>query len=117
MKSICIYERNRGLGKCAGPIETVRVENKRSPEWRGLEGLKARLEPSGEVPGVCAAHQERAATNGYLSGEAPLPVPGPAAEKARAADGGTAQGRKGARSRTGSKSGSRASAPDVGMGK
>ncbi len=117
MKSICIYERNRGLGKCAGPIDPLRVENRRSSEWRGLEGLKARLKPSGEVPGVCAAHQERAAANGYLHGEAPLPVPDPAAEKARPADGGTAQGRKGARSRTGSKSGSRASGPDVGTGK
>lgn len=111
MITMCIYKRNQGLGKCAGPIETVRVENKRSPEWRGLEGLKARLEATGEAPGVCAAHQERAAANGYLHGEAP-PPPKPAR-----ATGASAEGRKGARSTTGGKRGPRASGPGAQMGK
>jgi len=115
MKNMCIYERNQGLGKCAGPIETVRVENKRSPEWRGLEGLKARLKPTGEAPGVCAAHQERAAANGYLQGEAPQPLP--EAPKPDRTNGGSAEGRKAARSTTGGKRGPRASRPGAQMGK
>jgi hypothetical protein len=66
MKEMCIYERNRGLGDCAGRIEKVRVANKRSSEWRGLEGLKERLGKSGEVPGVCKAHEKRAEENGFI---------------------------------------------------
>ncbi len=66
MKEMCIYERNRGLGDCAGRIEKVRVANKRSSEWKGLEGLKERLQKSGEVPGVCKAHEKRAEENGYI---------------------------------------------------
>jgi hypothetical protein len=71
MKAICMYENNRGLGDCAGPIEKVRVANKRSPEWKGLEGLRERLVASSEEPGVCMAHERRAEDNGYLRGEAP----------------------------------------------
>jgi hypothetical protein len=71
MKPMCIYERNRGLGDCAGPIEKVKVANKRSPEWRGLEGLKVRLKESGEEPGVCGAHEKRAGANGYIREEEP----------------------------------------------
>ena len=71
MKAICMYEGNRGLGDCAGPIEKIRVANKRSQEWKGLEGLKERLEESGEEPGVCMVHERRAQDNGYLLGEAP----------------------------------------------
>jgi len=71
MKAICMYESNRGLGDCAGPIEKIRVANKRSPEWKGLEGLKERLEESREEPGVCMAHEQRAQDNGYLLGEVP----------------------------------------------
>lgn len=71
MKTMCIYERNRGLGDCAGPIEKVKVANKRSSEWKGLEGLKARLEKSGEEPGVCGAHEKRAEANGYIREEEP----------------------------------------------
>jgi hypothetical protein len=74
MKTMCIYERNRGLGDCAGPIEKVKVANKRSLGWKGLEGLKARLEKSGEVPGVCGVHEKRAEANGYIREEA-SPVP------------------------------------------
>lgn len=71
MKEMCIYERNRGLGNCAGQIEKIRVANKRSSEWKGLEGLKERLQKSGEEPGVCKAHEKRAGENGYiLEGEA-----------------------------------------------
>jgi len=66
MKEMCIYERNRGLGDCAGQIEKIRVANKRSSEWKGLEGLKERLGKSGEVPGVCKAHEKRAGENGYI---------------------------------------------------
>ncbi len=71
MKEMCIYESNRGLGECAGQIEKIRVANKRSPEWKGLEGLKERLQKSGEVPGVCKAHEKRAGENGFIpEGEA-----------------------------------------------
>jgi hypothetical protein len=66
MRGMCIYERNRGLGDCAGPIEKIWVANKRSPEWKGLEGLKERLQKSGEEPGVCKAHEKRAAENGFI---------------------------------------------------
>jgi len=66
MKEMCIYERNRGLGICAGRIEKIRVAKKRSPEWKGLEGLKERLGKSGEVPGVCKAHEQRAGENGFI---------------------------------------------------
>ena len=66
MKERGIYERNRGLGNCAGQIEKIRVANKRSSEWKGLEGLKERLGKSGEVPGVCKAHEKRAGENGYI---------------------------------------------------
>jgi hypothetical protein len=76
MKSICIYERNRGLGDCAGPIEKLQVAQKRSAAWKGLEGLKARLEKSGEAPGVCNAHGMRAQENGYILGEATSTKPG-----------------------------------------
>jgi hypothetical protein len=68
MKGICIYERNRGLGDCAGQIEKIRVANKRSHEWKGLEGLKERLQKSGEEPGVCKAHEKRAEENGFIPG-------------------------------------------------
>ena len=80
MKSICIYESNRGLGDCAGPVEKVQVAQKRSAAWKGLEGLKARLEKTGEEPGVCKAHEKRAQENGYILGEATSPKP----EKRRA---------------------------------
>lgn len=76
MKTMCIYERNRGLGDCAGRIEKVKVANKRSPEWKGLEGLKARLKESGEEPGVCGVHEKRAEANGYIRGEEPRPPRG-----------------------------------------
>ena len=66
MKEMCIYERNRGLGNCAGQIEKIRVANKRSHEWKGLESLKERLQKSGEEPGVCKAHEKRAEENGFL---------------------------------------------------
>jgi hypothetical protein len=76
MKTMCIYESNRGLGDCAGRIEKVRVTSKRSPVWKGLEGLKARLKESGEEPGVCGVHEKRAEENGYIRGEAPQPPRG-----------------------------------------
>jgi hypothetical protein len=41
-----------------------------SAAWKGLEGLKARLEKSGEAPGVCNAHEKQAQENGYILGEA-----------------------------------------------
>ncbi len=68
MKGMCIYERNKGLGACAGPIEKVRVASKRRPEWKGLEALKERLATSGEEPGVCKAHEKRAEENGFTLG-------------------------------------------------
>jgi hypothetical protein len=70
MKGMCIYEGNRGLGPCGGPVEKITVANKRTLEWKGLDGLKKRLEKSGEEPGVCRAHEKRAEENGYsLEGE------------------------------------------------
>ena len=66
MKAMCIYERNSGLGDCAGQIEKIQVANKRSSEWKGLEGLKERLKKTGEEPGVCKAHEKRAAENGFI---------------------------------------------------
>ena len=71
MKGMCIYEKNTGLGECAGPIEKVKAAIKRSAEWKGLEGLKARLEKSGEEPGVCKAHEKRAEENGFVREEEP----------------------------------------------
>ncbi len=74
MRIMCIYEHNTGLGNCAGSIEKVKVANKRSQEWRGLEGLKARLAKDGEAPGVCGVHEKRAEANGFIREEgSPIP--------------------------------------------
>lgn len=66
MTGICIYERNRGLGACAGPVSKVKVASKRTLAWKGLNDLTERLKESGEEPGVCKAHEKRAGENGYL---------------------------------------------------
>lgn len=66
MVGICIYEGNRGLGACAGPVLKVKVASKRTLAWKGLNDLTERLKEMGEEPGVCQAHEERARENGYL---------------------------------------------------
>ncbi len=74
MTGICIYRNNRGLGACLGPVEKVKVANKRSAPWKGLNDLTERLKEEGEAPGVCKAHEKRAGENGYvLASEAPAP--------------------------------------------
>ncbi len=64
--TICIYQRNRGLGKCVGPVSRVKVARKQMPAWQGLQDLAERLKATGEEPGVCKAHEKRAGENGYL---------------------------------------------------
>lgn len=74
MTGMCIYESNRGLGACSGPIAKVKVANKRTVAWKGLNDLAERLKEAGEEPGVCKAHEKRAGENGYvLATEAPAP--------------------------------------------
>ena len=74
MTGICIYRNNRGLGACSGPVEKVKVANKRSAPWKGLNDLTERLKEEGEAPGVCKVHEQRAGENGYvLATEAPAP--------------------------------------------
>ena len=66
MTGMCIYEGNRGLGPCEGPVVRLRAASKRTTAWKGLEALAERLKESGEVPGVCKVHEHRAEENGYL---------------------------------------------------
>ncbi len=66
MIAVCIYKRNRGLGKCAGAVTKVKVVRKTTMAWQGLHDLAERLKPVGEEPGVCEAHEKRAGENGYL---------------------------------------------------
>jgi hypothetical protein len=66
MIAVCIYQRNRGLGKCVGPVSRVKVASKQTIAWKGLHDLRERLEPTGEEPGVCKAHETRAGENGYI---------------------------------------------------
>lgn len=66
MTEICIYEGNRGLGACEGPVSKVKVASKRTTAWKGLNDLTERLKTTGEEPGVCKAHEKRAGENGYL---------------------------------------------------
>ncbi len=66
MIAVCIYKRNRGLGKCAGAVTKVKVARKTTMAWRGLHDLAERLKAVGEEPGVCQAHEKRAGENGYL---------------------------------------------------
>lgn len=66
MIALCIYQRNRGLGKCVGPVSKVKVAKKHMPAWQGLQDLAERLRGAGEEPGVCKAHEARAAENGYV---------------------------------------------------
>ena len=76
MTGMCIYEGNRGLGACAGPVAKVKVANKRTTAWKGLQALAERLKETGEEPGVCKVHEQRAEENGYLLApevEAPAP--------------------------------------------
>ncbi len=78
MIPVCIYQDNRGLGPCAGPVSPIRVAQPRTLAWTGLQDLAERLEPDGEAPGVCQAHQPRAEANGYVVGrETPAPSPRP----------------------------------------
>jgi hypothetical protein len=66
MIAVCIYQRNRGLGKCVGPVSKVKVASKQTIAWKGLRDLQERLKSVGEEPGVCTAHETRAGENGYL---------------------------------------------------
>lgn len=66
MTGICIYEGNRGLGACEGPVSKVKVASKRTSAWKGLNDLTERLKDTGEEPGVCKAHEKRAGENGYI---------------------------------------------------
>jgi hypothetical protein len=66
MIGMCIYEGNRGLGPCEGAVSRLTVANKRSIAWKGLSELAERLKEGGEQPGVCKAHEARAAANGYV---------------------------------------------------
>ena len=78
MIRVCIYQNNRGLGPCGGPVSQITVLSNKTMAWRGLQDLADRLQPSGEAPGVCQAHTPRAEANGYLVGlEAPAPPPRP----------------------------------------
>jgi hypothetical protein len=90
MTGICIYEGNRGLGACEGPVSKVKVTSKRTPAWKGLNALTERLKDTGEEPGVCKAHEKRAGENGYVLAldEAPRKTKAtrkPAAEKSSTA--------------------------------
>ncbi len=76
MIAVCIYERNRGLGKCAGAVTKVKVARKTTRAWQGLHDLAERLREVGEEPGVCQAHEKRAGENGYLLDVAPPPSAG-----------------------------------------
>ena len=74
MTGMCIYENNRGLGACSGPVAKLKVTNKRSAAWKGLNDLAERLKEGGEEPGVCQVHEKRAGENGYvLDVAAPAP--------------------------------------------
>ncbi|MFB3819743.1 MAG: hypothetical protein ACE147_18965 [Candidatus Methylomirabilales bacterium] len=86
MIGVCIYKANRGLGQCEGPVSRLTVANKRSLTWKGLSELAERLKDEGEEPGVCKAHEARAASNGYLVAldEAPVKPSTPGARKVRA---------------------------------
>ncbi len=76
MVLVCIYESNRGLGPCEGPVSRITVTSNKTMAYRGLRDLADRLVPSGEAPGVCQAHASRAEENGYLiGGEAASPPP------------------------------------------
>jgi hypothetical protein len=66
MIAVCIYQKNRGLGKCVGPVSKVKVASKQTIAWKGLHDLQERLKPVGEEPGVCTAHETRAGENGYI---------------------------------------------------
>ncbi len=66
MVGMCIYVGNRGLGACAGRVSKVMVASKRTAAWKGLMDLTERLKETGEVPGVCEAHEKRAGENGYI---------------------------------------------------
>ncbi|OGB94367.1 MAG: hypothetical protein A2Z31_00200 [candidate division NC10 bacterium RBG_16_65_8] len=74
MIGMCIYEGNRGLGECVGPVSKVKVASKRTAAWKGLNDLTERLKETGEEPGVCNAHEKRAQQNGFLLAlDAPAP--------------------------------------------
>ncbi len=78
MTTICIYQTNRGLGACGGPVGRITVLGKTTLKAKALLDLTERLEATDEVPGVCTAHQLRAAVNGYLlAQERPAITPTP----------------------------------------
>ncbi len=81
MTIICIYHTNRGLGACVGPVGRVKVAGRTTLKAQALLALAERLEATDEAPGVCTAHRQRAADNGYLLDQASLlrtrPTPGP----------------------------------------
>ncbi len=66
MIRVCIYNKNRGLGACVGPVSRIKVAAKRTRAWQGLHDLAERLKTEDEEPGVCKAHEQRGAENGYL---------------------------------------------------
>jgi len=74
MIPVCIYQNNHGLGLCGGPVCRITVVSKTTVAWRGLHELAERLQATGEAPGVCKAHEDRAEANSYLLGlEGPVP--------------------------------------------
>ncbi len=64
--AICLYKRNQGLGACVGPVSRVKAASAVSTAAKGLRELAERLAVSGEAPGVCTAHEQRAAENGFV---------------------------------------------------
>ncbi len=66
MIRVCIYQKNRGLGTCLGPVSRIKVANKKTRAWQGLHDLAERLKVDDEEPGVCKAHEQHAAENGYV---------------------------------------------------
>ena len=61
-------------GPSWGPVCRITVVSKTTVAWRGLHELAERLQATGEAPGVCKAHEDRAEANSYLLGlEAPVP--------------------------------------------
>ncbi len=79
--AICLYKRNQGLGGCVGPVSRVRAASTVSTAAKGLRDLAERLAVSGEAPGVCTAHEQRAAENGFVLD---VPREAPAEKKPRA---------------------------------
>ncbi len=66
MIRVCIYQKNRGLGACVGPVSRIKVTDKKTRAWKGLHDLAERLKAEDEEPGVCTAHAQRGADNGYV---------------------------------------------------